>query len=134
MGRPMAANLVKAGHEVNTWNRTPGKDVPGAKTSATPAEAVEGKEVVWMCVSDTKAVEQVLFGQNGVAAGLSPGKTVIDMSSILPSATKEFAQRIHELGCDYVDAPVSGGARGAYCSRCYVHWRASGHQLIRRMR
>ena len=65
MGRPMAANLVKAGHELTVWNRTPGKQVEGAGVGATPAEAAHDAEVVWICVSDTKAVEQVLFGSQG---------------------------------------------------------------------
>lgn len=108
MGRPMAANLAKAGHEVNVWNRTPGKDVPGAKTSATPAEAVKGKEVVWMCVSDTKAVEQVLFGPNGAAAALEKGAIIADSSTIAPSASVQFATKIRERGADFIDAPVTG--------------------------
>ncbi len=73
MGRPMAVNLVKAGHEVAVWNRTPGKDVEGARAAATPAEAAQGAEVVWMCVSDTNAVENVLFGENGVENSLDRG-------------------------------------------------------------
>jgi 3-hydroxyisobutyrate dehydrogenase len=108
MGRPMAANLVKAGHEVNIWNRTPGKDVPGAKTSATPAEAVKGREVVWMCVSDTKAVEQVLFGPDGAAAALEKGAVIADSSTIAPSASVQFAAKIRERGADFIDAPVTG--------------------------
>src|SRR5207302_11206107 len=71
MGRPMAANLVKAGHELSVWNRTPGKDVEGARSAASPAEAATGAEVIWMCVSDTKAVESVLFGQQGVEQSLT---------------------------------------------------------------
>ena len=67
MGRPMAANLMKAGHEVTVWNRTP-KNLDGARTAATPAEAARDAEVVWMCVADTKAVESVLFGPEGVEA------------------------------------------------------------------
>ena len=66
MGRPMAANLAKAGHEVVVWNRTAGKTVEGAQTATTPAEAARGAEVVWICVSDTKAVESILFGPDGV--------------------------------------------------------------------
>src|SRR6266436_1745887 len=66
MGRSMAANLVKAGHEVAVWNRSGGKDVEGARSAASPADAATGAEVVWMCVSDTKAVEAVLFGTRGV--------------------------------------------------------------------
>ena len=66
MGTGMATNLVKAGHEVTVWNRTPGKSIEGARTAATPAEAAKGVEVVWMCVSDTAAVESLLFGKDGV--------------------------------------------------------------------
>ena len=66
MGRAMATNLAKAGHEVTVWNRTAGKEVEAARVAATPAEAAQGAEVVWMCVSDTAAVENVLFGANGV--------------------------------------------------------------------
>ncbi len=108
MGRPMAANLVKAGHEVTVWNRTPGKDVPGAKTAANPAEAVKGKEAIWMCVSDTKAVEQVLFGPNGAAQALEKGAVVADSSTISPSASIQFATRLRAQGCDLLDAPVTG--------------------------
>jgi 3-hydroxyisobutyrate dehydrogenase-like beta-hydroxyacid dehydrogenase len=108
MGRPMAANLVKAGHEVTVWNRSPGKDVPGAETAANPAEAVTGKEAVWMCVSDTKAVEQVLFGPNGAAEALNKGAVIADSSTISPSASVRFAAKIRELGCEFLDAPVTG--------------------------
>ena len=113
MGRPMAANLVKAGHEVTVWNRTPGKDVAGAKTASTPADAVKEKDVVWMCVSDTKAVEQVLFGQNGAAQALQKGTVVVDSSTISPSASVKFAGRVRERGCDFLDAPVTGSKNGA---------------------
>ena len=108
MGRPMAANLVKAGHEVNVWNRTQGKDVPGAKTCSTPAEAANGREVVWMCVSDTKAVEQTLFGQNGAASTLEKDVVVVDSSTISPSASVQIAGKIRERGGDFVDAPMTG--------------------------
>src|SRR5215472_14698105 len=91
MGRPMAANLVKAGHEVTVWNRTP-RDVEGATTAATPAKAVAGKEAVWICVSDTKAVQQVLFGENGAVEGLSPGTVVVDSSTISPSSSLQFME------------------------------------------
>lgn len=108
MGRPMAANLVKAGHEVNAWNRTQGKDVPGARTCSTPAEAANGREVVWMCVSDTKAVEQTLFGQNGAASTLEKNVVVVDSSTISPSASVQIAGKIRERGGDFVDAPMTG--------------------------
>ncbi|HZR56378.1 MAG TPA: NAD(P)-dependent oxidoreductase [Terriglobales bacterium] len=108
MGRPMATNLVKAGHEVAVWNRTPGKDVEGARTAATPAEAAQGAEVVWMCVSDTQAVESVLFGANGVENSLAEGMTIVDSSTIAPSATVKFAGRVRSRGVHYVDAPMTG--------------------------
>jgi 3-hydroxyisobutyrate dehydrogenase-like beta-hydroxyacid dehydrogenase len=104
----MAANLAKAGHEVTIWNRTPGKDVPGAKAAATPAEAVRGKEAVWICVSDTKAVEEVLFGANGAAAALEKGAVVVDSSTISPSASVKIAGKLKQQGCDFLDAPVTG--------------------------
>jgi 3-hydroxyisobutyrate dehydrogenase len=110
MGRPMAANLVKAGHEVNVWNRTPAKDkeVSGAKVCSTPAEAAQGREVVWLCVSDTKAVEQVLFGPNGAAGALEKGAVVADSSTISPSASVRFANTIQGRGGYFLDAPMTG--------------------------
>jgi 2-hydroxy-3-oxopropionate reductase len=112
MGRPMAENLVKAGHEVTVWNRTP-RDVAGAKTAATPAEAVAGKEAVWICVSDTKAVQQVLFGPNGAVEGLSPGTVVVDSSTISPSASLQFMEALQARGCEFLDAPMTGSKTGA---------------------
>jgi 3-hydroxyisobutyrate dehydrogenase-like beta-hydroxyacid dehydrogenase len=108
MGRPMAANLVKAGHEVTIWNRTAPAELPGAKIAATPAEATKDKEVVWICVSDTKAVESVLFGENGAAQTLQKGAVVVDSSTISPSASVQFAARIRAQGGDFLDAPVTG--------------------------
>src|SRR5215470_5549385 len=90
MGRPMAANLAKAGHEVTVWNRTPREPVPGATIAATPGEAAKGKEAVWICVADTKAVEQVLFGPHGAAESLSRGAVVVDSSTISPSGSLSF--------------------------------------------
>jgi 3-hydroxyisobutyrate dehydrogenase-like beta-hydroxyacid dehydrogenase len=113
MGRPMAANLVKTGHEVTVWNRTPGKDVEGAKTAASPAEAAQGAEVVWMCVSDTKAVENLLFGPEGAEKSLIDGMVIIDSSTISPAATLKFAERVRAKGVSYVDAPVTGSKIGA---------------------
>jgi 3-hydroxyisobutyrate dehydrogenase-like beta-hydroxyacid dehydrogenase len=109
----MAANLVKAGHEVTTWNRSPGKDVEGARSAASPAEAARGAEVVWMCVSDTQAVESLLFGPQGVAEALAEGMTVVDSSTIAPSATLKFAERVRPSGVQYVDAPMTGSKAGA---------------------
>jgi 3-hydroxyisobutyrate dehydrogenase-like beta-hydroxyacid dehydrogenase len=107
MGRPMASNLVKAGHEVSVWSRS-GKDVEGARRANSPAEAVRGVEVVWMCVSDTKAVEGVLFGPQGVELALAEGMTIVDSSTISPSATRQFAERVGAKGVRYVDAPMTG--------------------------
>ena len=108
MGRSMAANLVKAGHEVAVWNRTAGKDVEGARSATSPADAAQGAEVVWTCVSDTKAVESILFGEQGAAAALAPGMMVADSSTISPFATVRFAERVKAHGAEYVDAPVTG--------------------------
>jgi 3-hydroxyisobutyrate dehydrogenase len=113
MGRPMAANLVKAGHEVTVWNRTPGKEVEGARSASSPAEAASGAEVVWMSVSDTNAVESVLFGPQGVEKSLADGMIIVDSSTISPSATRKFAERVRSRGVHYVDAPVTGSKVGA---------------------
>lgn len=116
MGTPMAGHLRAAGHEL--WVCTRSK-VPqalldaGAVVCANAQGVAEASEVIFTMVPDTPDVEAVLFGAHGVAAGLSQGKTVVDMSSISPIATKEFAAKIQALGCDYVDAPVSGGEVGA---------------------
>jgi 3-hydroxyisobutyrate dehydrogenase-like beta-hydroxyacid dehydrogenase len=113
MGHAMATNLVKAGHEVSVWNRTPGKQVEGARTAATPAEAAAGVEVVWLCVSDTAAVESVLFGPNGVEQSLSDGMIISDSSTISPAATRKFAERVQSKGVQFVDSPMTGSKVGA---------------------
>jgi 3-hydroxyisobutyrate dehydrogenase-like beta-hydroxyacid dehydrogenase len=112
MGRPMAANLVKAGHEVTVWNRT-SKSLDGAQTAATPAEAAREADVVWICVADTKAVESILFGRDGAEASLRPGMTVVDSSTIAPQSTRQFAERVRARGAEFVDAPVTGSKIGA---------------------
>lgn len=113
MGGAMAANLVKAGHQVKVWNRTAGKTVEGAETAASPADAARDVDVVWMCVSDTKAVESVLFGPQGVHESLAEGMVVVDSSTISPAATRQFAERVRSRGGQYVDAPVTGSKAGA---------------------
>ena len=113
MGRAMATNLAKAGHEVTVWNRTPGKDVEGARTATSPAEAAQGVEVVWMCLSDTAAVESVLFGANGVDQSLAEGMIIADSSTISPSLTRQFAERVGRKGVKFVDSPVTGSKTGA---------------------
>jgi len=113
MGRPMAANLVKAGHEVTVWNRSAGRQVEGAKAAASPAAAARGAEVVWLCVSDTKAVESLLFGPQGVEESVAEGMIVVNSSTISPSAERKFAERLQARGAQYVDAPVTGSKAGA---------------------
>ena len=116
MGSPMAAHLIKAGHQVSLHSIP---SVPAGLVDAGGVACANGREVakladvVILMVPDTPHVEAALFGENGVASGLSKGKTVIDMSSISPIETKTFAKKINALGCDYLDAPVSGGEVGA---------------------
>ncbi len=116
MGTPMAGHLVKAGHEVFLFSTS---SVPqqlidaGAKRCASGKEVAQRADIVITMVPDTPNVQAALFAANGIAEGLSRGKVVVDMSSISPIATKEFAKRINELGCQYLDAPVSGGEVGA---------------------
>jgi 3-hydroxyisobutyrate dehydrogenase-like beta-hydroxyacid dehydrogenase len=113
MGHAMATNLVKAGHEVAVWNRSPGKVVEGARVAATPADAAQGVEVVWLCVADTNAVESVLFGADGVQQSLNEGMIISDSSTISPSATRKFAERVAQKGVKYVDSPMTGSKTGA---------------------
>jgi 3-hydroxyisobutyrate dehydrogenase-like beta-hydroxyacid dehydrogenase len=113
MGHAMATNLVKAGHEVTVWNRTPGKLVEGAGVAPNPAAAAQGADVVWMCVADTAAVEKLLFGPEGVEQSLAEGMIIADSSTISPSATVKFAERVRSKGSDYVDAPMTGSKIGA---------------------
>lgn len=116
MGAPMAGHLVNAGHQVfiTTRSKVPA-DLANSKATQckSPREVAENADIIFTMVPDTPDVEKVLFGENGIAAGLSKGKVVVDMSSISPIATKEFAKKINDLGCDYLDAPVSGGEVGA---------------------
>jgi 3-hydroxyisobutyrate dehydrogenase-like beta-hydroxyacid dehydrogenase len=113
MGQSMAANLVKAGHEVTVWNRTPGKLVEGAGVAPTPAAAAQGAEVIWLCVSDTDAVEDVMFGKDGAESSLTEGMIVADSSTISPSATVNYANRVGTKGVAWVDAPMTGSKIGA---------------------
>ena len=118
MGSPMAINLLKAGHEVTVWNRTKDKCnaavEAGAKAADSPqAMAKSGAEVIFLNVTNTPDVEQVVFGAQGIATGAQPGLIVVDNSTINPQATQQFAARLAEQQVQWVDAPVSGGDIGA---------------------
>ena len=113
MGRPMAANLARAGFELSVWNRTAERAESfaaehGARATATPAEAARGAEVVVTMVVDGPQVEAVLLGDDGAASGLRPGAVCLDMSTIAPSASRAIAERLAERGLALVDAPVTG--------------------------
>ena len=114
MGSPMAQHLLAAGHElfVRTRSKVP-EALAKATVCATNADVAKAADIIFLMLPNTPDVELVLFGKDGVASGLSKGKTVVDMSSISPMETKRFATSINELGCDYLDAPVSGGEVGA---------------------
>ena len=116
MGTPMAGHLIAAGHTVfiSTRSKVPDELAKSAATiCASPAEVAKQADIIITMVPDTPDVEKVLFGEHGIASGLSKGKIVVDMSSISPIETRVFAQRINALGCEYLDAPVSGGQLGA---------------------
>jgi 2-hydroxy-3-oxopropionate reductase len=116
MGAPMAGHLLAAGHTVYLNTRStvpPALMQAGGQACASAQEVAQKADIIFLMLPDTPDVEAVLFGKSGVAAGLSAGKTVVDMSSISPVDTKAFAQKINALGCQYVDAPVSGGEVGA---------------------
>jgi 2-hydroxy-3-oxopropionate reductase len=116
MGAPMAGHLIADGHTLftNTVGPTPSALVEaGARVCLNGAEVASQADIIFIMVPDTPQVDEVLFGKDGVASALSAGKIVVDMSSISPVATKDFARRINGLGCEYLDAPVSGGEVGA---------------------
>lgn len=114
MGVPMAGHLLSAGHDLFIFGRKGRPEsLKGAKLCDSSADVARNSEVIIVMVPDTPDVEAVLFGQSGISEGISPGTLVIDMSSISPVATKDFAHRIGALGGDYVDGPVSGGEVGA---------------------
>lgn len=116
MGAPMAGHLINDGHTLftNTVGPTPSALVEaGARVCLNGAEVASQADIIFIMVPDTPQVDEVLFGKDGVASALSAGKIVVDMSSISPVATKDFAKRINALGCEYLDAPVSGGEVGA---------------------
>lgn len=116
MGRPMAGHVIRGGHQLHIYSR--GKPPPelieaGAIACGSPREVAERSDAVITMVPDTPDVEAVVFGPDGIAEGFGPGKVLIDMSSISPMATKKFASMLAEKGCEWIDAPVSGGDVGA---------------------
>jgi len=116
MGTPMAEHLIKGGHELFLYSipSVPSSVVQaGGKACASGKEAAQKADIVFIMVPDTPHVGAALFDENGIAAGLSAGKIVVDMSSISPVETKVYAKKVNALGCDYLDAPVSGGEVGA---------------------
>jgi 3-hydroxyisobutyrate dehydrogenase len=117
MGLFMAQNLSRAGFPLTVWNRTPSRadDVValGATLVATPAEVGRGSDIVVACLTDSPQVEEVLFGENGLAEGLAKGALFIDCSTLSPLKAQEFAERLAKGGVDMLDAPVSGGSEGA---------------------
>jgi 3-hydroxyisobutyrate dehydrogenase-like beta-hydroxyacid dehydrogenase len=115
-GHPHGGHLIAGGHSLFAYSR---RNIPasllerGATACESSEEVAKASDIVFIMVPDTPDVEEVLFGASGVARGLAPGKIVVDMSSISPLATKDFAKRVNDLGCQYLDAPVSGGEVGA---------------------
>lgn len=114
MGRGMAANLIQAGHTLTVWNRTPSKaEGLEATVVSSPQEVGPASDIVFLCVSDTPDVEEVVFGDFGVIHGMTDGDVLVDHSTISPVATRRFATQAGGLGVEWVDAPVSGGSEGA---------------------
>jgi len=116
MGTPMAEHLIKAGHEVSLFSipSIPASLIEaGGKACASGKEVAQNTDIIFIMVPNTPHVAAALFGANGIAEGLVAGKIVVDMSSISPIETKEFAEKVRALGCEYLDAPVSGGEVGA---------------------
>ncbi|TAL37441.1 MAG: 2-hydroxy-3-oxopropionate reductase [Alphaproteobacteria bacterium] len=117
MGLPMALNLRRAGFPLSVYNRTKSRTVPlkdaGAAICTSPKDVAANSDIIFICVSDTPDVNEVLFGKEGVAAGAKKGSVVVDMSTISPDSTRRFAADLKMAGIDMLDAPVSGGEAGA---------------------
>jgi 3-hydroxyisobutyrate dehydrogenase len=135
MGAVMAANIVRAGFPLTVWNRTPGRAPEladlGTAFAETPAAVAEASDIVVICVSDTPDVEAVLFGHDGVSAGAREGTLVIDCSTIAPSGSWKFAERLDALGLAMVDAPVSGGSEGARNATLTIFVGGNEHDVER---
>lgn len=117
MGSPMSKRLVAAGHDVMVWNRNPAKTAPSVEAGARYADSLEQlsehSDIILICISDTSAVNDLLFGEQELASKLRSGQVIIDFSSIEPKATQEFSAQLSEKGVRWIDAPVSGGVAGA---------------------
>lgn len=118
MGNPMAGRLLKAGHQLTVWNRSAAKAAPlidaGAKLVTSPRQVLTGSDIVFMCLTDAAAVEEVIFGREGAATLSAKGKLIVDFSSIHPEVARSIAGRLQrENGIGFIDAPVSGGTKGA---------------------
>lgn len=136
MGAPMAARLLDAGYPLSVWGRTPAKLAPlaarGAAEAASAADVTRASDIVLTCLSDTAAVESVVFGEGGIADGGAADKLLVDMSSIRPDACRAMAHRLHaECGMGWVDAPVSGGVAGAESGRLAVMAGGAGADVER---
>lgn len=115
MGSGMAANLVRAGHDVVVWNRTRSKaeTLEGVAVATTPVEVAKACPLVMICVSDTPDVREVVEGEGGVLEGIESGAVIVDHSTISPSATVQLAEAAADRGASWIDAPISGGSEGA---------------------
>lgn len=118
MGTPMTRRLLEAGYRVTVWNRSADKVTPlieaGAKRAVTPRDLMASSDIAFLCVTDATAVEEVIFGPEGLAAAPGAGKLVVDFSSIHPDAARDLAKRLKSAnGAGWIDAPVSGGTKGA---------------------
>ena len=137
MGHAMAENLIRAGFDTIVWNRTASRAddlvALGAAGASSPSEVASETDIVMVCVSDTPDVEAVVFGPDGVSAGIRSGSLIIDHSTISPGATKEFASRIADQGAFWLDAPVSGGSEGAVNGTLSIMIGGDASQIERSM-
>ncbi|MES2482038.1 MAG: NAD(P)-dependent oxidoreductase [Pseudomonadota bacterium] len=117
IGEPMAARVADAGYAMRVYNRTASKAAPfaarGIEVAASAADVARGSDIIFLCITNADAIEQLVFGPEGIAAGARPGQLVVDLSTIHPYATRALAARLKQAGVQWVDAPVSGGPGGA---------------------
>lgn len=137
MGRGMALNLLKAGHALTVWNRTPARLAPllaaGARAGLSPADVAAHSDIICLCVSDTPDVQAVTAGPQGVFAGVRPGALIIDHSTISPQATQALGAEAAARGAAWLDAPVSGGSEGAAKGTLSIMLGGAAEQVARAM-